>query len=77
MKFNLSSKAFRLIMRFEIFSLMLSFLGIILLYIHLHFYIDKLLYSISISIFRAGLFAGISSFCFGVFFNGIEKKLIK
>ena len=77
MRFNLSPKAFRLIMRFEMFSFMISLVGIVLLYIHLHFYIDKILYLISINVFKAGLFAGISSFCFGVFFNGIERKLIK
>ena len=77
MKFNLSQKAFRLIMKFEMFSFMISLIGIALLYIHLHLYMNKTLYLVSISVFKAGLFAGICSFCFGVFFNGIEKKLIK
>lgn len=77
MKFDLSPKAFHLILKFEMFSFIISLVGIILLYIHINFYIDKILYFISINVFKAGLFAGISSFCFGVFFNGIEKKLIK
>ena len=52
MKFNLSPKAFNLIIKFEIFSFIISLVGIILLYIHINFYIDKILYYISINVFK-------------------------
>lgn len=74
---NLSQKAFQLIIKFEYISLLISFIGSLILYIHLKFYIDLVLYDIGISIFRGGLLAGICSFCFGVFFNGVQKNLIK
>ena len=68
MKFNL---------KFEKFSFLISIIGIIILYIHLKFYIDNVLFNIGINIFKSGLIAGICSFCFGVFFNGIQKGIIK
>lgn len=77
MKLDLSPKAFNLILLFEKISFLISAIGIIILYIYLKFYIDLILYKIGILIFRAGLIAGICSFCFGVFFNGIQKNLIK
>ena len=77
MKFHLSQKAFDLIIKFEKISFIISLIGSLILYIHLNFYIDNILYRIGINIFRAGLIAGICSFCFGVFFNGVQKNLIK
>ena len=77
MKFHLSQKNLKLIICFEIFSFILALIGILLLYIHLKFYIDRFLYNMGIRIFQAGLVAGICSFCFGVFFNGVQKNLIK
>ena len=77
MKFNLDNKVFNLILKFEKFSFLISIIGIIILYIHLKFYIDNVLFNIGINIFKSGLIAGICSFCFGVFFNGIQKGIIK
>ena len=77
MKFDLNQKSYKLIIKFEIFSFIISLLGTSLLYIHLQLYIDRILYYIGINIFRAGLIAGICSFCFGIFFNGIQKGIIK
>ena len=73
---NLDKKAFNLIILFEKISFMIAFIGIIGLYIHLKFYIDSSLYTISTSLFRIGLLAGICSFCFGIFFNSINKGII-
>ena len=77
MKFYLDNKVFNLILRFEKFSFLISIVGIIILYIHLKFYIDNILFYIGINIFKCGLISGICSFCFGVFFNGIQKGIIK
>lgn len=77
MKFNLDDKIFNLILKFERFSYIISVIGIIILYIHLKFYIDNILFNIGINIFKSGLIAGICSFCFGIFFNGIQKGIIK
>lgn len=77
MKFKLDPKILNLILKLERISFIISFIGIIVLYIHLKFYINNILFSIGINIFRSGLIAGISSFCFGVFFNGIQKGIIK
>ena len=77
MNFHLDKKTFELILRFERISFLISLIGIAILYIHLNFYIDNILYEIGINIFRSGLIAGITSFCCGVFFNGVQKNLIK
>ena len=77
MKFNLSQKAFNLIIRFEKISFLISLIGSLILYIHLKIYTNFTLYKIGINIFKTGLIAGICSFCFGVFFNGVQKNLIK
>lgn len=77
MKFNLDKKTFNLILKFEKIAFFISAIGILILYIHLKFYIDNILYKIGIAIFKGGLITGISSFCFGIFFNGIQKGLIK
>ena len=77
MKLNLDNKIFKLILKFEKISFFISFIGIIILYIHLKFYINNNLFNIGINIFRIGLIAGISSFCSGVFFNGLKKGIIK
>ena len=74
---NLSKKTYDLIIKFEYISIVISLIGTLLLYIHLKFFIDFILYEIGISVFKAGLIAGICSFCFGVFFNGVHKNLIK
>ena len=63
MNFNLDNKAFKLILKFEKISFLISFVGTIILYIHLKFYIDSSLYSIGIGIFKCGLISGIASFC--------------
>ena len=77
MKFNLDEKNYKLILKFETISFIISLIGSLILYIHLKFYIDTILFKIGVSIFKIGLIAGISSFCFGIFFNGIQKGLIK
>ncbi|MCI8309054.1 MAG: hypothetical protein HFJ45_02350 [Clostridia bacterium] len=74
---NLDKKSFDLIIKFEYISFFISLIGIIGLYIFLKFYINSALYTISISLFKAGLLAGVCSFCFGMFFNGLNKGLIK
>ena len=73
MNFNLSQKAFNLIIKFEIISFIISLIGTLFLYIHLIYFIDFILYEIGIKIFRAGLFAGVSSFCFGLFFEKVKN----
>ena len=70
---NLSKKAYDLIIKFEYISIFISLIGSLILYIHLKFFVDFILYEIGISIFQAGLMAGVCSFCFGVFFNEIQK----
>lgn len=75
--FNLDKKVFDLIIKFEKISICIAFLGIIGLYIFLKFYINSVIYDISLSLFKAGLFAGVSSLCFGLFFNGLNKGLIR
>lgn len=73
MKFDLNPKVLKLIIRFEVFSFLLSLKGCLILFIHLKFYIDKSLYYIGIKLFQAGLIAGIFSFCCGVFFNRVKS----
>ena len=73
MNFNLSQKAFNLIIKFEIISFIISLIGTLILYIHLTYFIDFVLYKIGIKIFRAGLFAGVFSFCFGLFFEKVKN----
>lgn len=63
MRFNLDNKAFKLILKFENISFLISLVGTIILYIHLKFYIDSSLYLIGIGIFKCGLISGIASFC--------------
>jgi len=70
---NLSKKAYDLIIKFEYISIFISLIGSLLLYIHLNFFVDFILYEIAINIFQAGLMAGVCSFCFGVFFNEMKK----
>lgn len=70
---NLSQKAYNLIIKFEYVSFLISLIGSLFLYIHLKYFVDFILYKIGLSFFRAGLMAGVCSFCFGVFFNGIKK----
>ena len=77
MKFNLDEKNYKLILLFEKVSFIISLIRSLILYIHLNFYIDTILLKIGINIFKAGLIAGICSFCFGIFFNGIQKGIIK
>lgn len=77
MKLNLDNKTINLILKFENISFIISLIGIILLYIHLKFYINNYLYDIGIGIFKCGLIAGISSFCMGTFWNGIKQKTNK
>ena len=77
MKFNLDEKALKLILKFENISFIISLIGSLILYIHLKFYIDSSLYTIGIGVFKCGLMAGVCSFCCGVFFNGVKKKLLK
>jgi hypothetical protein len=74
--FNLDKKTFDLIIKFENISFLISLIGIIGMYIFWKFYINSIIYDISILIFRTGLLAGICSFCFGTFFNGIKKGVI-
>ena len=73
---NLDKKTIDLIILFENISFFIALIGIIGLYIHLKFYIDSTLYTISTSIFRTGLLAGVCSLCFGIFFNGVNKGII-
>lgn len=73
---DLDKKTIDLILKFERISILISLVGIIGLYIHLKYYIDSILYLLSVNLFRTGLLAGICSFCFGVFFNGVKKGLI-
>ena len=77
MKFNLDKKVLDLILIFENFSFIISSIGAIILYIHLKFYIDNILFLLGINIFKIGLITGISSFCSGIFFNGVRKGIIK
>ena len=77
MKFDLDEKNYKLILKFEIISFIISLIGNLILYIHLKFYIDIIIFKIGVSIFKTGLIAGISSFCIGIFFNGVQKGLIK
>ena len=77
MKFNLDKKVLKLILKFEKISFIISVIGTIILYIYLKFYIDNILFYIGINIFKFGLISGISSFCFGVFFNSVKKGVIK
>lgn len=74
--FKLDSKTMSLINTFEKISLIISLIGIIFLYIFLEFFISFDLYEISLIIFRTGLLCGVCSFCFGVFFNAVNKELI-
>ncbi len=74
--FNLEKKSFDLIIKFEVISFLISLIGIIGMFIFLKFNIDTIIFDISILIFRAGLLAGICSFCFGIFFNSLNKGLI-
>lgn len=73
---KLDKKTFNLVMLFEKISFLISLIGIIALYIYWKYYIDIDLYYVSIIIFRTGLLAGICSFCFGIFFNGLNNGLI-
>lgn len=73
---NLDKKVINLILKFERFSFFISLIGIIALYIFVEFYIDIKLYYISIIIFRTGILSAVCSFCFGMFFNGLNKGLI-
>ena len=77
MKFNLDKKALNLILKFEKISFIFSLIGSLILYIHLKFYIDNILFEIGINIFKIGLISGISSFCFGTFFNRNPKRFNK
>ena len=76
MIFNLDKKVYDLIIKFEKISFFISLIGIIGLFVFLKFYINSIIYDISISLFKAGLFAGVCSFCFGMFFNGVNKGII-
>ncbi len=73
---DLDKKTINLILKFEYVSFFIAILGIIGLFLFLKFYINDNLYKISLYLFRAGLLAGVCSFCFGTFFNGINKGLI-
>lgn len=75
--FNLDKKVLDLIIKFEKISFGIALLGIIGLYVFLKLYINSIIYDISISLFKAGLFAGVCSLCFGIFFNGLNKGLIR
>ena len=77
MKFNLDKKTINLILKFENFSLFISLIGIVILYIHLKFYITSNLFEIGTGIFKIGLTSGVASFCSGIFFNGVQKGIIK
>ena len=77
MKFNLDEKTKNLILTFEEISLLISIIGVLILYIYLNFYIDNILFKIGINIFKIGLIAGISSFCCGIFFNRNSKRNYK
>ena len=74
--FNFDEKTFKLIIKCEYISFFISFLGIIGLFIFLNFFPILKLYPISIGLFRCGLLAGVCSFCFGTFFNGLQKGII-
>lgn len=74
--FKLDKKAISLINIFQKISLIISLFGIIFLYIFLEHFISFDLYEISLITFRTGLLCGVCSFCFGVFFNAINKELI-
>lgn len=73
---SLDKKTVNLILKFEYVSFFIALLGIIGLFVFLKFYINDILYPISISLFRSGLLGGVCSFCFGTFFNGLNKGLI-
>ena len=74
--FKLDKKAIELIIFFQKISLFISLFGIVLLYIFLEHFVSFDLYEISLITFRTGLLCGVCSFCFGVFFNAINKELI-
>lgn len=50
-------------------SFIVSFLGIILLWLYNTYFISIYLLNISIIVFRTGLFIGISSIIYGIFFE--------
>ena len=77
MKFNLDKKTVNLILKFERISLFISLIGILLLYIHLKFYISNILFDLGTDIFRLGIIAGISSFCSGLFVNSVQRGILR
>lgn len=74
---NLDKETLKLVLKFENISLIISYIGIILLYINLKFYSISIIYKLGIYVYRIGLVAGISSLFFGIFFNSLRKGLIK
>ena len=50
-------------------SFIVSFLGIILLWLYNTYFISIYLLNVSIIVFRTGLFIGISSIIYGIFFE--------
>ena len=75
-EFKIDKKEISLINILEFFSLAISIIGLIILYIHLKYFISFDLYDIGTSIFRTGIISGVCSFGFIVFFNAINKGLI-
>ena len=74
--FKLDKKEISLINILEFFSLVISIIGLIILYIYSKYFVSFDLYEIGISIFRTGIIAGVCSFGFVVFFNALNKGLI-
>lgn len=71
-KFNISiksQKVKKLVNINLIISFIICLIGIIMLWIHNTFYISIYLFKASIIIFRTGLFVGVASIIYGIFFE--------
>ena len=67
------SKTIKLMKIFNITSVIVCFISLILLYIFNKFYISLTLYKSSLILFRTGLLINIFSIICGIFVTGIKK----
>ena len=69
---NFDKKTLKLMKVFNIISFIFCFIAIAVLYIFNKYYIDKILYEISVTFFRTGLVINIFSIICGIFFTKVR-----
>lgn len=70
---NFDKKTLKLMKIFNIISFIFCFIGIFTLYIFNEYYINKILYEISLAFFKTGIVINIFSIICGIFFTKIKS----